>query len=131
MHRAIMHLQTDTRIVDFCGDSIKPGYWISVNSDPKDNYIKFDFKLKGSSGDLGASVIADYLEHRELNILEEEMKNHVKAPAGVKKVALAQSPGVMPQTNALLQKRGLSMFAREERESLVAGNEKRDNHPRL
>ena len=59
------------------------------------------------------------------------MRNHVKAPAGVKKVALAQSPGAMPQTNALLQKRGLSKFDGEERDSLVAGNEKRDNHPRL
>ena len=78
MHRALMHLYTDNRIVDFCGENIKPGYWVSVNSDPKDNYIKFDFKLKGSSGDLGASIIADYLEHRELNILEEERSDFFK-----------------------------------------------------
>ena len=78
MHRALLHLQMDNRIVDFCGENIKPGYWISVNEDPTDNYIKFDFKLKGSSGDLGASIIADYLTHRELTILEEERQDFFK-----------------------------------------------------
>ena len=58
--------------MDFCGDNLKPGYYIKVNSDPTENYIKFEYTIKGSSGDLGVSVIADYLTHRELKILENE-----------------------------------------------------------
>lgn len=79
LSRAMMHLKKDQRILDFCGDTIKPGYWITVNENPTDNYIKFDLNLKGSSGDLGASVIADYLTHRELNILEEERKDYFES----------------------------------------------------
>jgi hypothetical protein len=41
-----------------------------------ENYIKFGFTIKGSSGDLGASIIADYLTHRELSILENERKDY-------------------------------------------------------
>ena len=52
------------------------GYWISVNQDATDNYIKFNFTIKGSSGDLNTSVIADYLTHRELKILEDERKDY-------------------------------------------------------
>ena len=51
---------------------------------------------------------------QRINILEEEMKNHLKAP--LKKVPLAPPPSGLPQTNALLQKRSLSMFDGEERE---------------
>jgi hypothetical protein len=72
MHRAFLHLLKDQRVLDFCGENIKPGYWITVNEDPADNYIKFGFTIKGQSGDLGASVIGDYLTHRELSILEQE-----------------------------------------------------------
>ena len=70
--------------MDFCGETIKPGYWITVNENPTDNYIKFDFNLKGSSGDLGASVIADYLTHRELNILEVERKDYFETKTKMK-----------------------------------------------
>lgn len=41
-----------------------------MNRDPIENYIKFGFTLKGDSGSLGTSVIADYLTHRELKILD-------------------------------------------------------------
>ena len=57
---------------------MKVGYWISVNQDATDNYIKFNFTIKGTSGDLNTSVIADYLTHRELSILEEERKDYFK-----------------------------------------------------
>ena len=76
MNRALLQLQRDQRVIDFCGDNLKPGYWITVNQDPTENYIKFDFKIKGSSGDLGATIIADYLTHRELNILESERRDY-------------------------------------------------------
>jgi len=47
-----------------------------VTESKSDNYIKFGFKVKGSSGNLGTSVIADYLTHRELNILETERTDY-------------------------------------------------------
>ena len=55
---------------------MKPGWWISVNQSDTDNYIKFGFKIKGTSGELKASVIADYLTHRELSILETERADY-------------------------------------------------------
>ena len=76
MQRAMLHIKRDQRIIDFCGDNLRPGYWVSVNESPSDNYIKFGFTVKGSSGDLGTSVIADYLTHRELTILETERTDY-------------------------------------------------------
>ena len=72
MARAYAHLLKDQRIIDFCGENIKPGYWITINEDPVDNYIKFGFTIRGQSGSLGTSVIGDFLTHRELSILEDE-----------------------------------------------------------
>jgi hypothetical protein len=84
MQRAFMHIKKDQRVLDFCGESIKPGYWITVNEDPTDNYVKFGFTIKGSSGNLGTSVIGDYLTHRELNILEEERKHYFEQKTQIK-----------------------------------------------
>jgi len=61
-----MHLNNDQRVLDFCGEELAPGYWISSNESKVDNYIKFSFTIKGSSGDLGTTVIGDYLTHRDL-----------------------------------------------------------------
>ena len=72
-------------MIDFCGDNLYPGYWISVNEDPVENYIKFGFTIKGSSGDLGTSIIADYLTHRELSILESERKDYFDQKSKLKK----------------------------------------------
>ena len=76
MERALLHLKQNQNIVDYCGEDLRVGYWISVNQDATDNYIKFNFTIKGSSGDLNTSVIADYLTHRELKILEDERKDY-------------------------------------------------------
>lgn len=85
MKRAMLQLQQDKRVIDFCGDNLYPGYWISVNEDPVENYIKFGFTIKGSSGDLGTSIIADYLTHRELSILESERKDYFDQKSKLKK----------------------------------------------
>jgi hypothetical protein len=76
MARTLMHLAKDQRVVDFCGENLQPGWWIEVNEDPTQNYIKFSFDVSGSSGTLGSSVIADYLTHRELSILESERQDY-------------------------------------------------------
>ena len=78
-------MQKDKRVIDFCGDNLYPGYWISVNEDPVENYIKFGFTIKGSSGQLGGSIIADYLTHRELSILENERKDYLDQKSKLKK----------------------------------------------
>jgi hypothetical protein len=62
--------------MDFCGENVKAGYWIAVNESKTDNYIKFGFRVKGSSGELKSSVIADFLTHRELSILETERQDY-------------------------------------------------------
>lgn len=80
----MQHLEHDQRILDFCGESIKPGYWISVNEDKVDKYIKFDFKIKGASGNLGAIVIGDSMTHRDLNILEAERQDYFTQKADIK-----------------------------------------------
>lgn len=55
-----------------------------MNEDPTDNYIKFGFTIKGQSGDLGASVIGDYLTHRELSILEQERVHYFSERDNIK-----------------------------------------------
>ena len=72
LQRTLKQLQKDHRIVDYCGTDLKAGWSMEINEDPTQNYIKFKFDIKGSSGHLGTSVIADYLTHRELMILENE-----------------------------------------------------------
>jgi hypothetical protein len=76
MRRALLELQKDQRVHDFCGENLRPGFSVSVTETPTENYIKFGFTIKGSSGDLGATVIADYLTHRELTILEAERSDY-------------------------------------------------------
>jgi len=78
MRRTMLFLKKDQRILDFCGDEVGPGWWISENKDSTDNYVKYDFKIKGGSGELGATVISDYLTHRELLILEQERQEYFK-----------------------------------------------------
>lgn len=85
MRRALLELQKDRRVHDFCGDNLRPTYTgITVNEDPVDNYINFKFTLKGTSGELGTSIIADYLTHRELTILEAERVDHYDKKAQLK-----------------------------------------------
>lgn len=77
MIRTIHELSNDSRVIDYCGYDLKPGWKININEDPTQNYVKFEFDIKGSSGYLGTSVIADYLTHRELQILENERVDYM------------------------------------------------------
>ena len=71
----MLHINKDQRILDFCGENIKPGYWVTINEDANQNHIKFEFTLKGSSGNLGTSIIGDYLTHNELTLCELERQD--------------------------------------------------------
>lgn len=78
LKRALLHLEKDQRIVDFCGDEIQPGWLISKKEQHGDNWVKFDLAIKGASGKLNTTVIGDYLEHQELEILEKDRQRYFK-----------------------------------------------------
>ena len=65
-------LRTDQRILDFCGEDVDAGWIISKRTQPGENWIKYDFNIKGQSGKLQTTIIGDYLEHKDLLELEKE-----------------------------------------------------------
>lgn len=67
LHRALINLKKDQRILDFCGEDIKPS-WVITKKKGKENenWVKFDLKVGGYSGKLQTTVIGDYLKHAEL-----------------------------------------------------------------
>jgi hypothetical protein len=67
-----LHLQKDQRVADFCGDSIKPGWLISRDKRPGENWVKYELTVKGASGKLKTKVIGDYLTLLDLNELDLE-----------------------------------------------------------
>lgn len=74
LNRALLHLKKDQRVIDFCGDSIEPGWFISRDKRPGENWVKYEFAVKGTSGKLNTKVIGDYLTHLDLTELEAERK---------------------------------------------------------
>ena len=68
----MLNLRNDQRIVDFCGEDLKPGFFINKKERKDENWVKFDLKVTGLSGKLKTTVIGDYLNHEELIILENE-----------------------------------------------------------
>jgi hypothetical protein len=59
-------------VIDFCGDSIQPGWFISRDKRPGENWIKYEFNVSGTSGKLKTKVIGDFLTHLDLTELENE-----------------------------------------------------------
>ena len=58
---------------------MKPGYIISKERTPGENWVKYTFTISGSSGTLKASVIGDYMTHQDLLELEQERKDQLLA----------------------------------------------------
>lgn len=85
MQKALLHLQKDYRVVDFCGQSIEPCFWVTRDKKPGENWVKFDLKVKGTSGSLKIKVIGDYLTHQDLYELEAERKTYNEKHAQLKK----------------------------------------------
>ena len=46
-----------------------------------ENWVKYEFKIKGSSGNLQSVVIGDYLHHQDLLELQEEKKEFLNKSA--------------------------------------------------
>lgn len=63
LKRALSALNSDKRVIDFCGAEVQPGWIISKKANPGDNWVKFDLAIKGSAGKLKTTIIGDYLEH--------------------------------------------------------------------
>ena len=78
LNRALMHIRNDQRIIDFCGEEVKPGWIIQKKTSPNENWVKYDLNVKGLSGKLKTTVIGDYLNHSELLILEREREEYYK-----------------------------------------------------
>ena len=76
LNRALKHLKKDRRVSDFCGDNIEPGWIITRNKRPGENWVKYEMTIKGASGKLQAKVIGDYLTHQDFTVLELERQKH-------------------------------------------------------
>ena len=66
LQRGLMHLKRDQRVADFCGENINPGWMISREKKPGENWIKYTLSVKGQSGKLKTTLIGDYLSHADL-----------------------------------------------------------------
>ena len=80
----MLHLRKDQRVTDFCGDNIAPGYFITRDKRPGENWVKFEFKIKGGSGTLQAKVIGDNITHLDLTELAQEKKEFNAKMATIK-----------------------------------------------
>jgi Cytochrome oxidase complex assembly protein 1 len=90
LNRALMHIRNDQRIIDFCGEEVKPGWIITKKtSGAENNWVKYDFTVKGMSGKLKTTVIGDYLNHAELLILEREREEYSRQKEVLKETAAA------------------------------------------
>lgn len=78
MQRAMKVLESDKRVVDFCGENIKAGNWIKKSIDRKEGTIKYSFKVSGGSGKLKTVVNADHALHGSLKIFNEELDEHIQ-----------------------------------------------------
>jgi hypothetical protein len=79
LQRAMQHIRNDQRIIDFCGEEVRPGWIIQKKASPNnENWVKYDLNVKGLSGKLKTTIIGDYLQHAELNILEKEREEYYR-----------------------------------------------------
>ena len=70
-------LKTDKRVVDFCGDDLKAGWFINEKKEAGDgNSIKYKFSVKGNSGRLNTVIIGDSIEHSSLQYFNKEVVDH-------------------------------------------------------
>ena len=42
LSRALKHLAKDQRVADFCGEDIKPGFMITREKRPGENWVKYE-----------------------------------------------------------------------------------------
>ena len=85
----MQHIRNDQRIIDFCGEEVRPGWIITKKVAPNnENWVKYDMNVKGLSGKLKTTVIGDYLQQGELEILEKERDEYYRNKAILEAEAL-------------------------------------------
>jgi allantoicase len=57
-------------VADFCGENIKPGWMVTREKKPGENWVKYSLNVQGASGKLKTVLIGDYLTHLDLVELE-------------------------------------------------------------
>ena len=89
LQRAMQHIRNDQRIIDFCGEEVRPGWIITKKVAPNnENWVKYDMNVQGLSGKLKTTVIGDYLQQGELEILEKERDEYYRNKAILEAEAL-------------------------------------------
>ena len=83
-------MKKDQRVIDFCGDNIKPGLLVTRSQNAGENWVKYELNLSGSSGKLKTTLIGDYLHHRDLLELDEERVQYEDAVAKLIKMKAEQ-----------------------------------------
>lgn len=73
---ALQVLKSDKRVLDFCGENLKPGWKVSRKEDTKEGTVTFNFNVSGGSGKLKTTVVADYALHGSLKIFNQELEEH-------------------------------------------------------
>ena len=92
LQRAILHLKKDQRVIDFCGDNIKPGFLVTRTQGSGENWVKYELDFKGNSGKLKTTLIGDYLHHKDLTELDEERRVYNEAVAKLKAKQAVKKP---------------------------------------
>jgi hypothetical protein len=75
--RTLKVLESDKRVIDFCGNKIKPGILVKKKVD-KEGTVTYKFNISGSSGKLKTDVTADFALHSSLKIFNEELEEHTQ-----------------------------------------------------
>ena len=78
---AMQILYSDKRVMDFCGEEVKPGWYVKKKYDEKEGTISYNFNIGGGSGKLKTTIIADYATHGSLKIFDQELKEHFSKKA--------------------------------------------------
>ena len=63
MRHSLDVLSRDSRILNYCGDDPRPGFFIKKREKLEDNWTSFEFKMKGSLGTLKCTLVGDFLAH--------------------------------------------------------------------
>jgi Mg-chelatase subunit ChlI len=119
LKRAMMHIRNDQRIIDFCGEEVRPGWIIQKKTSPNDNWVKYDLNVKGLSGKLKTTVIGDYLQHAELMILEREREDYFKQKEVLAKAAAEAAAKEAAEAAEAAKKKGKQPLPKKGAEPIV------------
>lgn len=77
MRRALKVIKSDKRVLDYCGDNLQVGWSLKEKKKSAESQ-SFHFQMKGSAGSLDTVVVADAVEHSNLQYFDNEIGEHLK-----------------------------------------------------